>query len=64
VIQKVGEYIVTFADSYHMGYNSGFNIGEAVNFMFYKDISMNLEFNTDNQNQKIVSYSKNLKVNF
>ena len=43
LIQKVGEYIVTFADSYHMGFNSGFNIGEAVNFMFYNDILMKLE---------------------
>jgi [histone H3]-trimethyl-L-lysine4 demethylase len=45
VIQNVGEYIVTFADVYHMGYNTGFNINEAVNFMLYSDIKLNLECN-------------------
>ena len=45
VIQKPGEYIVTYADTYHMGYNTGFNINEAVNFMMFKDIDKNLELN-------------------
>lgn len=40
MIQKVGEYIVTFADAYHMGYNAGFNLWEAVNFMLHEDIPM------------------------
>jgi [histone H3]-trimethyl-L-lysine4 demethylase len=45
VIQNVGEYMVTFADVYHMGYNAGFNINEAINFMLYSDIKLNLDYN-------------------
>ena len=38
VIKKVDEYIVTFADAYHMEYNTCFNMGEAVNFMLHMKI--------------------------
>jgi hypothetical protein len=41
VIQNVGEYMVTFAYVYHMGYNAGFNIKE----MLYSDIKLNLDYN-------------------
>lgn len=28
-----GEFIVTFPGSYHAGFSTGFNVGEAVNFV-------------------------------
>lgn len=32
VIQRAGEFMVTFSRSYHAGFNRGFNCAEAVNF--------------------------------
>ncbi|KEH21496.1 transcription factor jumonji (JmjC) domain protein [Medicago truncatula] len=32
VVQKPGEFVITFPNSYHAGFSHGFNCGEAVNF--------------------------------
>lgn len=32
VIQEAGQYVVTFPQAYHAGWNAGLNIAEAVNF--------------------------------
>ena len=32
-LQREGEFIVTFPGSYHSGFSTGLNIGEAVNFV-------------------------------
>ncbi|CAN7118531.1 unnamed protein product [Brassica rapa subsp. narinosa] len=32
VVQRLGEFIVTFPMAYHAGFSHGFNCGEAVNF--------------------------------
>jgi len=37
--------MVTFADVYHMDYKAVFNIYEAINFMLYSDIKLNLDYN-------------------
>lgn len=35
IVQKPGEFIVLRATAYHSGFNSGFNIAEAVNFALF-----------------------------
>lgn len=32
VSQEKGEYVVVFPDTFHQGFNDGFNVAEAVNF--------------------------------
>jgi len=36
VVQQPGEFVVLRASGYHAGFNSGFNIAEAVNFALFK----------------------------
>ena len=32
MVQRPGEFMITFADSYHIRFNHGFNCAEAINF--------------------------------
>ena len=38
--QNAGEFMITFPFSYHMGYNHGYNIAEAINFATTKWIDV------------------------
>lgn len=47
VVQKQGEFIIPRATAYHAGFNSGFNIAEAVNFALFnwiEDIAPKVKF--------------------
>lgn len=39
IVQKPGEFVIPRATGYHAGFNSGFNIAEAVNFAVFNWVS-------------------------
>jgi hypothetical protein len=41
--QKPGDYIINFPNSYHQGFNNGFNCNQAVNFSTFNSIEKSLE---------------------
>lgn len=55
LIQHPGEFVITFPRSYHCGFSTGFNIGEAVNFgsLSWLDFGINA-FNIYRKTREII----------